>query len=58
MARQAREPTDIIFGNVGVLLDLANNDMITHPLRLRKIHDEVNQFSAAAASLIYQAGSR
>jgi BolA protein len=46
MGRQAREPTDIIFGNVSVLLDLADNDMITHPLRLRQLHDEVSQFSA------------
>jgi transposase InsO family protein len=60
MGRQAREPTDIIFGNVSVLLDMADNDMVTHPLRLRQIHDEVSQFSAdlLRASYIKQAQGR
>ncbi len=61
MGHPAREPTNVIqFGNVSVLLDLADNYMITQPLRLRQLQDEVSQFSAdlLRASYIEQTQDR
>jgi hypothetical protein len=60
MGRPAREPTDIIFGNVRVLLDLADNYLIIQALRLRLLHHEVAKFSAdlLRSSYIKQAQGR
>jgi hypothetical protein len=51
MIRPIREPTDLIFDNLDVLLDLTDNKMLTQPLRLRQIKDEVSQFSATLSRL-------
>jgi hypothetical protein len=46
MGRPVREPIDLIFNKVGVSFDLADNEMINQPVRLRQMYDEVRQFSA------------